>query len=72
MRTNYKKKYNRAVAIIWIMFLGSLFFFWNIHSILNTMEKDIQAFGNKQQAEIYIEAGWMPPYELLTGEDLNK
>ncbi len=72
MGINYKRRYYKAMATLWIIFFGSLFFFWNIHSILNTMEKNIQAFGNKQQAEIYIEAGWMPPYELLTGEDLNK
>lgn len=65
METDYKNKYHFAVAIIWIMFLGSLFFFWDIHSTLRTMETDIQSFSDKQQAEIYIEAGWMPPYELL-------
>jgi len=68
---DYKKKYQQAIAAMWIMLLITSLFYWHINIELNQLNKDIIALDKEQQAEIYIKAGWMPPYELLKGEDLD-
>jgi len=69
---DYKKKYHQSITALWIMLLITSIFYWDIHLTYKKLNNDIINLALEQQAEIYINAGWMPPFSRLEKGDINE
>jgi hypothetical protein len=60
---NYKSRYYRLLATFWIMIIVGACFFWNIWGTLTRLDKDIHDFKTQQEIQMYIDSGWVAPYD---------
>lgn len=67
---DYKKKYYRVLATLWIVLIIGCLFMWNIHNTLDEIYVELEIMDKNTNAEIikaYKDNGWVP-YEWKIGE----
>ena len=60
---DYKSKYYRVLATLWIVVIIGGIFLWNIHSTLNNTHKEVVELEKRKDHELiqaYHDAGWLP------------
>ena len=70
-KMDYKSKYQRLLATFWIMILIGSCFFWHIFGVLNRLDADVKDFKTQQMIQMYIDSGWIPPYEKTKKKEKN-
>jgi hypothetical protein len=60
---DYKERYYRVLFLLWILLIVGGCFFVKIHRTLDQLNVNITSHTLQQEIQMYIDAGWVPPYD---------